>query len=64
MVVYFVAKKGLFMTTGRRSFTEEVKCKAASLVVDEGYTISDASLSMDVGTTAKHRGLSNLSKTG
>lgn len=45
---------------GRRSFTKEFKREAASLVVDEGYTISEASRSMDVGTTAMRRWVKQL----
>ncbi|MBW2185748.1 MAG: transposase [Deltaproteobacteria bacterium] len=48
------------MTTGRRSFTKEFKREAGSLVVKDGYSISEASLSMDVGITTMRRWVSQL----
>lgn len=48
------------MAMGRRSFTKEFKREAASLVVDEGYSITEASRSMDVGTTAMRRWVTQL----
>ncbi|HEA3202747.1 TPA: transposase, partial [Aeromonas veronii] len=33
----------------RRSFTAEFKLEAASLVLDQGYSFSEASRSLDVG---------------
>ncbi|NWO07567.1 MAG: transposase, partial [Alteromonadaceae bacterium] len=37
------------MTRKRRSFTPEFKQEAASLVLDQGYTIAQASMSLGVG---------------
>ena len=39
------------MTTDRRSFTPEFKRDAATLVVDQGYTISEACEAMGGGET-------------
>ena len=37
------------MTRLRRSFTAEFKLEAASLVLDQGYSVPEASRSLDVG---------------
>jgi len=39
------------MTRLRRSFTAEFKLDAASLVFDLGYSVPEASRSLDVGVT-------------
>ena len=39
------------MTRLRRSFTAEFKLEAASLVLDQGYSVPEASRSLDVGET-------------
>ncbi len=40
------------MKRQRRTFTPEFKLEAARLVLDQGYAISQASQSLDVGETA------------
>ena len=40
------------MTRLHRSFTAEFKLEAASLVLDQGYSVTEASRSLDVGETA------------
>ena len=44
----------------RRSFTKEFKHEAASLVVDQGYTMAEACRAMGVGTTALRRWVQQL----
>ena len=39
----------------RRSFTDEFKYEAANLVIDQGYTITEACRAMGVGSTAMRR---------
>ncbi len=39
------------MSRKRRSFTPEFKLEAASLVLDQGYSIPEASRSEDIGET-------------
>jgi transposase len=39
------------MTRLRRSFTAEFKLEAASLVLDQGYFVPEASRSLDIGET-------------
>jgi transposase len=39
----------------RRSFTKEFKLEAASLVVDQGYSMAEACRAMGVGSTAMRR---------
>lgn len=48
------------MTRLRRSFTAEFKLEAASLVLDQGYSISEASRSLDVGETVLRRWIEQL----
>ncbi|GAA3538293.1 hypothetical protein GCM10022394_17420 [Zobellella aerophila] len=43
------------MTRKRRSFSSEFKLNAASLVFDQGYSIADASRSLDIGETILRR---------
>ncbi|MFM5315132.1 transposase, partial [Aeromonas veronii] len=43
------------MTRLRRSFTTEFKLEAASLVLDQGYSVPEASRSLDVGETVLRR---------
>ena len=40
------------MSRQRRSLSPEFKLDAARLVVDQGYSISDAARSLSVGTSA------------
>ena len=44
----------------RRSFTPEFKREAAYLVLDQGYSITEASRSLDVGETALRRWVEQL----
>jgi transposase len=44
----------------RRSFTPEFKLEAACLVLDQGYSIPEASRSLDVGETALRRWVEQL----
>lgn len=48
------------MTRKRRSFTTEFKCEAASLVLDKGYSIPEASKTLDVGESALRRWVKQL----
>jgi len=48
------------MTRKRRSFSAEFKLEAACLVLDEGYTIPEASRSLNVGETALRRWVKQL----
>lgn len=43
------------MTRQRRSFSQEFKLEAAQLVLDQGYSPSEASKALDVGETAVRR---------
>ena len=43
------------MTRLRRSFTAEFKLEAASLVLDQGYSVPEASRSLDIGETVLRR---------
>ena len=44
----------------RRTYTTEFKHEAASLVVDHGYSVSEACEAMDVGPTAMRRWVEQL----
>ena len=44
----------------RRSFTPEFKLEAACLVLDEGYSITEACRSLDIGETALRRWVDQL----
>ena len=44
----------------RRSFTPEFKLEASCLVLDQGYSIPEASRSLDVGETALRRWVEQL----
>ncbi len=44
----------------RRSFTAEFKLEAASLVLDQGYSLPEASRSLDVGETVLRRWVQQL----
>ena len=46
----------------RRSFTNEFKHEAASLVVDQGYSIAEACRAMGVGSTAMRRWVLQLER--
>jgi transposase len=48
------------MTRKRRSFTPEFKQEAASLVLDQGYTIAQAGTSLGVGESAMRRWVQQL----
>ena len=48
------------MRRKRRSFTTEFKHDAATLVLDQGYTIAEASRSLDVGESALRRWVEQL----
>jgi len=48
------------MKKQRRSFTPEFKLEAASLVLDQGYSVTEASRSLDVGETALRRWVDQL----
>ncbi len=48
------------MAGKRRSFTPEFKREAASLVLDQGYTIAQASMSLGVGEGALRRWVQQL----
>ena len=48
------------MKLGRRSFTPEFKRDAALLVVEQGYTISEACKAMNVGESAMRRWVEQL----
>lgn len=48
------------MTRKRRSFTAEFKLEAACLVLDQGYSVAEASRSLDVGETVLRRWVSQL----
>ena len=50
------------MTRKRRSFTPEFKQEAACLVLDQGYTVTEASRSLDVGENALRRWVKQLSE--
>ncbi len=45
------------MTRLHRSFNAEFKLEAASLVLDQGYSVPEASRSLDVGETVLRRWL-------
>ena len=48
------------MTKQRRTFSAEFKMEAASLVLDEGYSVPAAALSIGVGETALRRWVDQL----
>lgn len=48
------------MARSRRSFSTEFKREAASLVLDEGYSVPEACRSLDVGKTALKRWVDQL----
>jgi len=48
------------MTRLRRSFTAEFKQEAASLVLDQDYSVPEASRSLDVGETVLRRWVQQL----
>jgi transposase len=50
------------MTRKRQSFTPEFKQEAACLVLDQGYTITEATRSLDVGENAHRRWAKQLSE--
>lgn len=48
------------MTKQRRSFTPEFKCEAASLVLDQGYSITEACRSLGLLESALRRWVNQL----
>ena len=50
------------MTKKRRSFTREFKLEAASLVLDQGYSIPEACRSLDVSETSLRNWVQQLSQ--
>ncbi|SEF40896.1 Transposase [Vibrio hangzhouensis] len=44
----------------RRTFSSEFKVDAASFVLDQGYSISEAARSLDIGDTALRRWVDQL----
>ena len=48
------------MANRRRSFSTEFKREAASLVLDQGYSVAEASRSLEIGETALRRWLHQL----
>jgi len=48
------------MSKQRRSFSPEFKLDTAHLVIDQGYSISEAARSLDVGTTGIRRWVKQL----
>ena len=48
------------MKKQRRSFSTEFKHDAASLVIDQGYSVTEACRSLDVGETALRRWVEQL----
>jgi len=48
------------MTRQRRSFSTEFKKEATSLVLDQGYTLSEDSRSLDVGSNTLTRWVKQL----
>lgn len=50
------------MTRKRRSFSPEFKQEAASLVLDQGYTIPQTSVSLGIGESAIRRWVNQLTE--
>lgn len=50
------------MTRKRRSFSTEFKRDAAQLVVDQGYSITEACQAVDVGSTGLRRWVDQLKR--
>ena len=48
------------MTNKRRTFSPEFKVEAASLVLDQGYSVTQASQAVGVGSTALRRWVAQL----
>jgi transposase len=48
------------MKKQRRSFSTEFKLEAANLVIEEGYSVPEASRALDVGETAIRRWIKQL----
>jgi transposase len=48
------------MKKQRRSFTPEFKLEAASLVLDQGYSVLEANKSLDIGEPALRRWVDQL----
>lgn len=50
------------MTKKRSTFTAEFKLEAACLVLDQGYSVTEACLALGVGETALRRWVSQLER--
>lgn len=50
------------MSKQRRTFSPEFKQEAASLVLDQGYSVTEASRSLEVGENALRRWMKQLSE--
>ena len=50
------------MTSKRRTFTPEFKQEAASLVLDHGYSVTQACASLGIGPTALRRWVQQLNQ--
>ena len=48
------------MTKQRRSFSQEFKLDSAKLILDEGYSLTEAARSLEVGETALRRWVKQL----
>lgn len=48
------------MTRLRRSFTAQYKLEASTLVLDQGYSVTEASRPLDVGETVLRRWVQQL----
>ena len=48
------------MTKQRRSFSHEFKLDSAKLILDEGYSLTEAARSLEVGETALRRWVKQL----
>ncbi|ALU46013.1 transposase [Pseudoalteromonas rubra] len=48
------------MTRKRRTFTQEFKVEAAAMVLDKGYSVSEACRSLDIDETALRRWIQQL----
>lgn len=61
-MVKYQPKHEVFKEMTRRSFSEQFKHDAASLVLDQGYSVSQACEAMNVGQTAMRRWVDQLRK--
>lgn len=56
------AAEEMFMSKRRRSFSAEFKREAVSLVLDQGYSVTQACRSLEVGPTALRRWVHQLQR--